>query len=127
LLSARSEVVRCQSDAQYHKEKCERLEESLECARQISKSRNELQRINADLQRNVSAITAEGARLEGEKRQAEMKMRLFETQLATARAAETRQAEDNTQLQAEIARQGASMTSIRRIEDSFSAKTRSEK
>ena len=32
LLSARSEVARCQSDAQYHKEKCERLEESLECA-----------------------------------------------------------------------------------------------
>ena len=56
-----------------------------------------------------------------------MKMRLFETQLATARAAEARQAEDNTQLRAEIARQGALMTSIRRIEDSLSAKTRSEK
>lgn len=131
LLSARGAVARCESDAAYHKEKSERLEESLDRARsetaQVNHARAELQTINADLQRSVSATHAERARLEGEKREAVAKVRLIETQLDTARAAEVRQADDNRQLRAEIASQGALIESIQRIEASLSARTDTEK
>jgi chromosome segregation ATPase len=131
LLSARSDVARSNSESQYHKEKCERLESSLERVRgeivHVNNAKNELQRINADLQQSVSNTHSESASLESAKRHAEMKLRLVETQLETAKSAEKRVTEENSQLRTEVVRQGVLIDSIRRIEASLSANNEGEK
>jgi nucleoprotein TPR len=131
LLSARGAAARAESEALYHQEKCERLEASVDRAReenmQIDRARSELQTINADLQNSLSTVHAERTRLEGEKRHIEAKVRLVEAQLSTARAAEGRLLEENRQLRTEIASQGALIESVRRIEASLSAKAESER
>jgi nucleoprotein TPR len=131
LLSTRGAAARSESEATFHQEKCGRLEEAIDRARteaiQVSNSRSELQKINADLQSSVSLKNAEFTRLESERRQADAKVRMIETQWSTARASEARLADDNRQLRAEIASQGALIESIRRIEASLSSKAEGEK
>ena len=131
LLSARSAAARSESEATYHKEKCERLEASVDRAREesmkIDRARSELQAINAELENSLSSLHADRTRVEGEKRHIEAKLRLSETQLATVRAAEGRLMEENRHLHTEIASQGALMESVRRIESSLSAKAESER
>ncbi|GKY93679.1 hypothetical protein MPSEU_000335200 [Mayamaea pseudoterrestris] len=130
LLSARSQVARAESDAHYHKEKCERLEESLERARkemaQVNNAYNQLQRINADLHQAVSNANNQCSSQESESKQAQMKLRLLETELQTARSAESRLAEENNRLHADMARQGSMMDNIRRIETKLASKSEGE-
>ena len=131
LLSSRSETARAVSDSQYHKEKCERLETALDRAREeavhVANAKNQLQKINAELQQNISTANGDVTRLEGEKRHVEGNTRLLKAQLETAKSSEARATEENSQLRSEIARQGAIIDSVRRIEARLSAKSESEK
>ena len=71
--SCKAAVARSEADASFHREKCSRLEETLQRSReevmQVTSSKNELQRITADLQKAVSTANAEKCRLESEMRQ----------------------------------------------------------
>jgi catechol-2,3-dioxygenase len=81
LLSARGVAARAESEAMYHKDKCERLEASMD--------RTRVESLQVDRARSsLSSVHAERTRLEGEKRHIEANVRLIETQLSTARAAE---------------------------------------
>lgn len=120
LLTTRSNEARMESDAKYHREHCSRLENALERARneitQLTSAKNELQRINADMQQALSNSSAEHGSLEGEKRQLESRIRLLETQLETSKSGEKRITEENNQLRSDVGRQGTLVDSIRRIE-----------
>jgi nucleoprotein TPR len=130
LLTSRSETARQNSDAQYHREKCTQLEDMLERSREkeaaLNSRTSELSKLNADLEKSLSMSKAECAKSDNEKRHAESKWKIAETQLQTARAAEARQATDNQLLRTEIARQSSLIDSIRRIENSLSSKAESE-
>lgn len=131
LSRARAEAAHRQNDSKYYSDKCERLEQSIQSLQNESQglknSKGKLDRINAGLEERLSSAGARAARLEGEKQQAEMKLRLAQTQLHTAKAAETRILEETNQLRSELARQGAVVASVRRIEESLSARNEEEK
>lgn len=126
LRSAHSQIARCEAQAKHHEEKCERVEASLERVRgelvHVHNANNELQRINADLQESVSKASSERAQLSSDAQQAERKLRLTETQLSTAKAAEQRALTEVAQLKADLTRQGALIESVRRIETSLGVK-----
>jgi nucleoprotein TPR len=73
LSSGKAEVARRQAEATFLREKCARLEETLERSRadlaRATESKNELNRINAQLQKTVSVDNAEISRLESDLRQ----------------------------------------------------------
>jgi nucleoprotein TPR len=128
--SAKADVARSAADASFHKEKSARLEEALQRSRdevaRATSSKNELQRIAADLQKAISVANGQASKSESELKQAEMRLRLAETQTETAKAAERRITEEANQLRNDVARQGALLDSIQRIEASLSARTAAE-
>lgn len=73
LSSAVASVARAESDAAYHRDKCARLEELVDQARseaqRAQESANQMQTVNGDLQKAVSAANAEASRREIEARQ----------------------------------------------------------
>jgi nucleoprotein TPR len=131
LVASRSQAARAEADADYHKEKCERLAETLQRARQevehVTRFKNELERSVSEMQQALSKLSTEASRLESEKQQAQMRLRLVETEAETAKAAEKRLLEEVGQLRADISRQGSFIDSIRRIESNLSAKDETEK
>lgn len=128
--SAKADVARSEADASFHKEKSARLEEALQRSRdevgRATSSKNELQRIAADLQKAISVANGQAIKSESELKQAEMRLRLAETQAETAKAAEKRITEEANQLRNDVARQGALLDSVQRIEASLSARTAAE-
>jgi nucleoprotein TPR len=128
--SAKADVARSEADASFHKEKSARLEEALQRSRdevvRATSSKNELQRITADLQKAISVANGQASKSESELKQAEMRLRLAETQAETAKAAERRITEEANQLRNDVARQGALLDSVQRIEASLSARTATE-
>jgi nucleoprotein TPR len=78
------------------------------------------------LQTSISKANAAASKYESELQQAQMKLRLAETQTGTAKAAEQRITAESNQLRNEISRQGALIESIQRIEASLSAKATAE-
>jgi nucleoprotein TPR len=131
LSRARADAAHKGNDSKYYSDKCERLEQSLQSVRNevqaLQNAKNKVDRVNAGLEERLSKADGRAARLEGEKQQAEMKMRLAQTQAQTAKAAEARLAEESRQLHAELARQGTVVSSVQRIEASLSAKSEEEK
>ena len=127
---ARGDAARSQSEAKYHSGKCLRLEESVQRLREelghVTSAKNELQRINAELQHSLTESRNLGAQKETGKQQAETLLRLAQTQTETAKLAQQRSTEEANQLRAEVARQGTLIDSIRRIENSLIAKSESE-
>ncbi len=127
---AKADVARGVAEVNFYREKTSRLEESLDRNRnesaRISASKNDLQRINAELQEALSKANVETSRYESELQQAKMKLRLAETQTEQAKAAEQRITDESNQLRIEISRQGALIESIQRIEARLSAKGASE-
>jgi nucleoprotein TPR len=128
--SAKADVARSEADASFHREKSARLEEALQRSRdevvRATSSKNELQRITADLQKAISVANGQASKSESELKQAEMRLRLAETQAETAKAAERRITEEANQLRNDVARQGALLDSVQRIEASLSARTATE-
>lgn len=130
IFKAKADVARGAAEVSFYRDKTVRLEESLDRSRneasRISESKGGLQRINADLQDALSKANAEASRFESELQHAKMKLRLAESQVEQAKAAEQRMADESNQLRSEISRQGALIESIQRIEASLSAKAASE-
>ena len=130
VLVARGDVARAQADSQYYKERCDRLEDQLKGAREESKhvfnSKNELQRITVELQSSLANSQAMADKAKVGERQAEMKMRLLETQVETAKACERRVNEENKRLRLEVSRLGALIDSIKSIESGISARNQGE-
>lgn len=131
LVSSRGKAARSEADADYHKEKCQRLEDTLQRARQevdhVTRFKNELENSVSEMQQALSKLSTEASRHEAEKQQAQMRLRLVETEAETAKAAEKRLLEEVGQLRADISRQGSFIDSFRRIESSISAKDETEK
>jgi nucleoprotein TPR len=127
---AKADVARGGAEVDFYRDKTARLEESLERSRneasRVSASKSDLQRINADLQDALSKTNADAGRFESELQHAQMKLRLAESQVEQAKAAEQRLANESSQLRGEISRQGALIESIQRIEASLSSKAASE-
>jgi nucleoprotein TPR len=130
LLAAKAESAKCAADAEYHKEKCARLEEALERSRgeiiQLNQIRAEVQQNTASLEGELSKATAEQSRLKDENRTYESKLRSSEARLDVEKNTAARYARDNVQLRDDIARQGAMIDHIRRIENSITVKSESE-
>jgi len=130
LSTANAAVARSEADSMYHKEKCARLEEALDAARRemerSGESRKELQSLNAKLHMSLVEARAEAASQEQARKQAEVKLRLAETQAETARSSEARLVSETASLRSEITRQGALLESLQRIEASLSARTAEE-
>lgn len=131
IVSHRSEAARKASEADYHKEKSDRLEAAFERSRgeivSITNVKSNLERMNVELQRSLSQANSSLSNAEEESRQIESKLRLLETQLETAKAFETRLVEENHQLRADIARHGSVNENLRRIEATLASKAGSEK
>jgi nucleoprotein TPR len=154
--SAVASIARTESDAAYHRDRVGRLEELVDQARseaqRAQESAYQMQTVNANLQKAVSAAKAEASKREQESlqviirwghsyfrlplnllshtllpTQAGMKLRLAETQVETAKASELYLSNQVTQLRTEIARQGALLESVQRIENSISAKNEETK
>ncbi|KAL7561603.1 hypothetical protein ACA910_004191 [Epithemia clementina (nom. ined.)] len=127
---ARGDSARCQSEAKYLGDKCLRLEDTAQRLREelghVASAKNELQRINAELQHSLTESRNLVAQKEAGKLQAETRLRLAETQADTARLTQKRATEEANQLRVEVARQGTLIDSIRRIENSLTAKSESE-
>jgi len=125
-----ADVARAQAEVTFYQTKVERLDDSLEQskneAQRISSAKAELQRLNGELQASLSKTNAEASRYESELNQAKRLARLADTQKEQAVAAEQRLTEENNHLRTSLARQGALMESIQRIEISLSAKAAAE-
>jgi chromosome segregation ATPase len=71
--SSKADVARSEADAAFHREKSERLEETLQRSKdevaRVSASKSGLGRINADLQTAISKANAEARKFEGELQQ----------------------------------------------------------
>eukprot|EP00980_Cylindrotheca_fusiformis_P003330 scaffold746_cov123-Cylindrotheca_fusiformis.AAC.18 len=124
--AAKADIARAAADASFHKEKCTRVEETLQRSREevarISASKGDLQRINQELQEAISKANVEASKLEGELEQANMKVRLATTQAETARKAEERACNETMQLRNELSKQGTLNETIQLIQASLSAK-----
>jgi nucleoprotein TPR len=132
------------------------LEETLQQSRsEVQRAQgtiNQLHSISANLQKAVASANAEASKCEQESRQvslrgiksfplllvevhltflsslqAGMKLRLAETQVETVKASELRLSTEVTQLRTELARQGALLDSVQRIEASLSARSEETK
>ncbi len=127
LMAANSSTARAEADASYHQDRSKRLEIQLEDIRKelanASAARQELDKVNATLQESLAEAKADSSRNEMQLRQVEAQLRLAETQVQTVRSSETRLANDGNQLRAELAKQGALLDSVQRIEASLSAKS----
>ena len=127
---ARGDLARGQIEAKYHSEKCTRLEETVQRLRDevshVTNAKNELSRINAELQHSLTMAKNLASQKESEKLQAETQLRLAETKAETSKLAEKHALDEATQLRAEVARQGSLIDSIRRIETSLTAKSEGE-
>ena len=127
LMAANSSTARAEADASYHQDRSKRLEIQLEDIRKeltnASAARQELDKVNATLQESLAEVKADSSRNEMQLRQVEAQLRLAETQVQTVRSSETRLANDGNQLRAELAKQGALLDSVQRIEASLSAKS----
>lgn len=81
LSAAKADIARTAANAEFHKEKSVRMEETLERSREgiarVSASKSDLQRINQGLQEYVSKANAEASKLEGELEQVRFKLILF--------------------------------------------------
>mmetsp|Transcript_59757 Transcript_59757/g.177074 ORF Transcript_59757/g.177074 Transcript_59757/m.177074 type:complete len:2177 (-) Transcript_59757:51-6581(-) len=124
---AHAAKARSDADASYHRDRVARLEESLDNSRKEAargaEGRKELQRVNGDLQKSLEVARVDGTKFEQRLRQVETKLRLAEAQAQTAQSAESRVAAEAASLRNELARQGALLDSVQRIEASLSAKT----
>jgi hypothetical protein len=73
LSSSKADVARSEADASFHRDKSVRLEETLQRSRdevsRVTASKNEMQRINADLQKAVSKANADSSMTESELQQ----------------------------------------------------------
>lgn len=131
LTKSNAAAARNKADSDYHREKCTRAEknaeESRETLQRIQESKKEVQKLNSELHQQTAIANAAVARCENDVRQAEMKLRLAETQSATAKASENRLAGEVSQLRTELARQGSLLDSVQKIEASLSAKSGEEK
>lgn len=131
LSTSSASVARSEADAEYHRDKCVRLEESLRLARdnvsQTIKTKKELQSVAAEMEQAASVARAQMSSFQHESRQADRKARLAETQWQTAKAAEARMTAEANTLRSELARQGVLLDSVQRIEASLSAKINEEK
>lgn len=127
LTAANSSTARAEADASYHQDRSKRLGVQLEDIRNelanASAARKELDKVNATLQESLAEARADSSRNEMQLRQVEAQLRLAETQVQTVRSSETRLANDANQLRAELAKQGALLDSVQRIEASLSAKS----
>jgi nucleoprotein TPR len=130
LSEAKADIARSQAEASFHKDKASRTEESLQRSREevarISKSKLDLQRVNGELEKAQSVAESQATKFESDLKQAQMKLRLAETQCETAKAAEQRMASEANQLRLELAKQGALLESVQRIEAGLSAKAAAE-
>ncbi|KAG7373149.1 TPR/MLP1/MLP2-like protein [Nitzschia inconspicua] len=128
--SQKAAVARSEADASYHKDKVVRLEESLQRIReevnQVTLSKNQLMKLNGDLEHAISAANAGASKLDAELRQARSKLHLVEAQAESAKAAEKRISDEAVQLRSELSRQGAMIESIQRIENSLISRNNSE-
>ena len=127
LTAANSSTARAEADASYHQDRSKRLEVQLEDIRNelanASAAGKELDKVNATLQESLAEARADSSRNEMQLRQVEAQLRLAETQVQTVRSSETRLANDANQLRTELAKQGALLDSVQRIEASLSAKS----
>jgi len=127
LTAANSSTARAEADASYHQDRSKRLDVQLEDIRKelanASAARKELDKVNGTLQEALSEARADSSRNEMQLRQVEAQLRLAETQVQTVRSSETRLANESNQLRAELAKQGALLDSVQRIEASLSAKS----
>jgi len=127
---ARGDLAREHIESQYGKDRCARLEESVQRLReevgQVTSAKIELQRINAELQHSLTRANNLASQNETEKQQAETRLRLAETQAETSKLSQKRATDEAAQLRAEVARQGVLIDSIRRIENSLTAKSEGE-
>ena len=130
LSEAKADLARSQADASFHKEKLSRTEESLKRAREevdrVSKAKLDVQRINGELETARSLAESQASKCESDLKQAQMKLRLAETQYETAKAAEQRITSEANQLRMDLAKQGALLESVQRIEAGLSAKAAAE-
>jgi len=126
LTVANGDVARATADASYHQERSVRLEKQVEDFRSEVASavdaRKELDRVNTSLQKSLAEARADAATNEMQLHQVEAKLRLAETQVETVKSSEQRLSSETNSLRAELARQGALLDSVQRIEASLSAK-----
>lgn len=130
LVSSRCNEVRTETEAKYHKEHCLRLENSLDRVRnevlQLISSKEELQRMNNELQEIIADGNSTRGSLEMEKIQFDSNYRLLETQLEMTKLEQKRMYEENIQMRSEISRQDTLVDSIRKLETSLSTNKQSE-
>lgn len=130
IYKAKGDAARQEADASYFKEKLGRVEESLNRSANevlvLGNARSELQRINAELQHNLSRERDLVSQANSQKEQAETKLRKALADVEAAKAAERRMATEDAELRREITRQGSVIESIRRIESSLAAKSETE-
>jgi len=131
LTTSNGNAARSEAEASYHSDKCLRMETTLEETREELKRVQELkkdtQNLCSKLQQQITEGNTKASKYENNLRQAEMKLRLAETLVETAKAVEGRLDGDNRQLRTEITRQGALQESVQRIEASLSAKNDEDK
>ena len=131
LSSALSAAARSQAEGGYFRDKCVRVEESLDSVRdEIQKTKEgkmELQKLNARLQQSLAAAGAEVVKYESQAREAERKQRLAEAQSQTAKSSELRLNVELSQVRSELSRQGSLVESVRKIEAGMAARNDEEK
>jgi len=131
LISANSTVARMEIDVSHFRGRCERLENSLEAIKMERDSetngKNRMEELNTKLQDHLEIARNELAKKEQQHQSAMSRQRSLEAQLQSAKAAEERISSEANSLRAEIARQGALLGSVQRIEASLTAKAEGER
>ena len=131
LSSAHSAAARSQAEGGFFRDKCMRVEESLQSTRdelqKIQEGKKELQKLNARLQQSLASADAEVAKCNSQSREAEKKARHVEAQAQIAKASELRLSVELSQVRSVLTRQGDLVESVRKIEASLSARSDEEK
>jgi len=131
LTSSHSSAARSHAEGGYFRDKCVRLEESLQSTRDelqcIQDGKKELQNLCSRLQQSLASASAEVAKYESKAREAERKARLAETQAQASKGSEFRLNVELSQVRTELSRQGNLVETVRKIEAGLSAKNDEEK
>lgn len=131
LLSVHSVAARSQAEGGFFRDKCMRVEESLQSTRderqKIQEGKKELQKLNASLQQSLASADAEVAKCHSTCREAEKKARLAEAQAQIAKASELRLNVELDQVRSVLTRQGDLVETVRKIEASLTARNEEEK
>ena len=131
LTSSHSSAARNHAEAGYFRDRCVRIEESLQHTRDevkcIQDGKKELQNLCSRLQQSLASANAEVAKYESQAREAERNARLAETQTQVSKESEFRLSMELNQVRTQLHRQGNLVESVRKIEASLSAKNDEEK